>query len=97
MNIIIYVVIASQMWLMGRLLPILVGNCVPIDNERWLNYLLLLDIVDILFSRRITDDTPGVLHEYIREHHTRFASLYPTQSIIPKMHYLIHAPRIMME
>lgn len=85
------------MWLMGRLLPILVGSCIPDDDLKWKNYLLLLDIVDILFSRRITDDMPGVLHDYIREHHTSFTELYPTESVTPKMHFLVHTPRIMME
>ena len=85
------------MWLFGRLLPILIGSSVPEDNERWQNFLLLLDIVDIMFARRITDDTPGVLHHKIEEHHTNFTVLYPDQSVIPKMHFLVHAPRIMME
>ncbi len=85
------------MWLLGRLLPLLVGRYIPEADKYWKNYLLLLDIVDVLFSRRITDDTPGVLHELLREHHSDFATLYPSESIIPKMHYLIHTPRIMME
>lgn len=85
------------MWLLGRLLPIIVGKCVPKNDKKWLNYLLLLDITDILFARRITEDTPGVLHAYIFEHHTNFTQLYPMESVIPKMHYIIHAPRLMME
>lgn len=94
-NLIIF--LASQMWLLGHLLPLMVGKFVPMSDQKWNNYLLLLDIVDLLFARRITEDTPGVLHEYIKEHHTNFAQLYPTESIIPKMHYIIHAPRLMME
>lgn len=85
------------MWLLGRLLPIMVGKYVPPDNAKWKNFLLLLDIVDLLFSRRITEDTPGILHQMIKEHHTDFKYLYPTQSVIPKMHFIVHAPRIMME
>ena len=38
---------------------------------------MLLDIVDIMFARRITDDTPGA---QIEEHHTNFTLLYPDQS-----------------
>ena len=84
---------ASQMWLLGRLLPILVGQYIP---EHWCNYLLLLDIVDIMFARRITEDTPGVLHHLIEEHHSNFTRLYPERSVIPKMHFMIHVPRIML-
>lgn len=88
---------ASQMWLLGRLLPILIGSTVPHHNEKWQNYLILLDILDLLFAKRITEDTPGILHELITEHHTNFRQLYPDESITPKMHFLIHTPRIMME
>ena len=87
---------ASQMWLLGRLLPILVGQYVPEDDEHWSNYLLLLDIVDIMFARRITEDTPGYLHQLIEEHHSNFTRLYPEYSVIPKMHFMIHVPRIML-
>ena len=87
---------ASQMWLLGRLLPILVGQYVPEDDEHWCNYLLLLDIVDIMFFRRITEDTPGYLYQLVEEHHSNFTQLYPEYSVIPKMHFMIHVPRIML-
>ena len=48
--------------------------------------LSLIDIMDILFARWITDDTPGVLHELIKYHLTTF---YPNQTVIPKMHLLV--------
>ena len=85
------------MWLLGRLLPIVVGSYVLQDDEKWSNFLLLLDIVDTLFARRITEDTPGVLHCLIEEHHTNFTELYPHQSVLPKMHFMVHTPRTMME
>lgn len=85
------------MWLLGRLLPILIGSSVPEGDEKWQNFLLLLDMVEILFARQITEDTPGVLHQLIEEHHTNFTRLYPDQSVIPKMHFLVHTPRIMNE
>ena len=73
------------MWLLGRLLPILVGQYVPEDDEHWCNYLLLLNIVDIMFSRRITEDTPGYLYQLIEKHHSNFTQLYPEYSVIPKI------------
>ena len=57
----VFIMTASQMWLLGRLLPILIGNAVPPHNERWQNYLLLLDIVSLLFARRITEDTSTMM------------------------------------
>ena len=40
---------------------------------------LLLDIVDIMFARIITEDTPGYLHQMIEEHHSNFTQIlsYP--------------------
>ena len=66
------------------------------EDDNWRNFLLLLEIVDILFARRITGDVPGVLHDLILEHHRKFVQLYPNETVIPKMHFLIHSPRIMM-
>ena len=93
----LFKLLASQMWLLGRLLPVMLGAYIPEDDKRWQNYLLLLKIVDILFARRITEDVPGVLNEYVCEHHSNFVQLYPHESVIPKIHFLIHAARIMMK
>ena len=87
--------LASQMWLLGRLLPIMVGNKIPQDDERWENYLMMVEITDHLFAPRHTADDVGYLEHLIQLHHSQFAELYPTNSIIPKMHYIVHMPRIM--
>ena len=42
--------LASQMWLLGRLLPVMIGHFVPDVDIFWKNYLLLLKIMDYLFS-----------------------------------------------
>ena len=41
-------VLAAQMWLLGRLLPLMIGDRVPSSDEFWINYLDMLEIVDIL-------------------------------------------------
>lgn len=41
---------ASQMWLLSRLLPVMIGHKIPESDSHWLNYLLLLRITDYLFS-----------------------------------------------
>ena len=38
------------MWLLGRLLPLMCGEGVPEEDEHWQNYLLLLKIMNYLFS-----------------------------------------------
>ena len=47
---------ASQMWCLGRFLPILIGDLVPEEHCYWENFLTLLDIVNELFAPITTTD-----------------------------------------
>ena len=44
------------MWLLGRILPLVIGEHVSENDERWLLYLQLMDIVDILFASTTSED-----------------------------------------
>ncbi|EDO36381.1 predicted protein [Nematostella vectensis] len=68
------------------------GSCIPGDDEKWQLFIILLEIVSIIFSEVITKDKAAHLRDLITDHHTRFATLYPECSIIPKMHYILHYP-----
>lgn len=57
-------IVASQMWLLGRLLPHMIGHWIPRDNEHWLLYLLLLEIVDILLAPEVQIEDIAVLSTY---------------------------------
>ena len=85
------------MWLLARILPLLVGDCVPDDDERWENFLTLMEIVDRLFCPRLTEDDATYLRWLISDHHNDFVSLYPDMSVIPKMHFMIHMPRLIVQ
>lgn len=80
------------MWCLGRLLPFMIGDIIPTDDEHWLNFLALLMIIDYVFAPVISPDIVGFLHDKIRSHHEAFQQLYPECSIIPKLHYMIHIP-----
>lgn len=80
------------MWCLAKFLPLMIGNMVPEDDERWELFCLLLEIVDIVFSPNSTVNSIGVLEGLIDDHHSKFCRLYPGRSIIPKMHYLVHYP-----
>ena len=41
--------LASQMWLSGRILPLIIGEFVPEEDQRWDLYLRMMEIVDLLF------------------------------------------------
>lgn len=85
------------MWMLGRFLPLMIGADIPADDEHWMNFSLLLRIMQYLFAPRLSEDDLAVLQEMIMDHHHQFVSLYPTHSIIPKLHYLIHMPRLIYE
>ena len=88
---------AAQMKLLGYLLPMIVGDLVPEDDERWLLFLKLMDIVAILFSPKIVEDDAAYLSALIKDHHEEFRILYPYRNIIPKMHFMVHMPRLILK
>ena len=74
----------------------LVGDRVP-DDERWDNFLVLMEIVDHLFCPQVTEDQAAYVAALISDHHQDFCELYPDHSIIPKMHFMVHMPRLMIQ
>lgn len=88
--------IASQMWLLGWILPLVIGEYVPKNDEHWRLYLQMMDIVDVLFAPSTSDDYAAYVTTLISDHHHDFCRLYPLSSIIPKMHFMVHMPRMMI-
>ncbi|XP_015773170.1 PREDICTED: uncharacterized protein LOC107351398 [Acropora digitifera] len=88
---------ANQMWCLGLHLPLIVGNLVPEDDEHWQHYCALLQIVRIIFSPVINREQIPYLQVLIQEFLEKFKDLYPQCSIIPKMHYMVHMPRTMLQ
>lgn len=91
------IISAAQMWLLCRILPLAIGDLIPDDDDRWENFLRMREITDMLFSPCITSDDAAYLETLIHDHHEQFSQLYPEWNIIPKMHFLIHAPRLLIE
>ena len=73
----------------------MIGHFVSEDDEHWLHYIELLDIVDLIFSPTLHPNTPGYLEVIIKENLEKFVALYGAASILPKMHFLIHVPRLL--
>ena len=85
---------ASQMWCLARLLPLYIGEHIPVGDPHWENFLLLLTIVDYCLAPLVSEDWAAYLHEIIDVHHKEFKVLYPSFRLTPKMHYIIHYPEI---
>ncbi len=80
------------MWLLGRSLPLMVGQYVPEGDEHWECFLTLLRITTIATSVEVTPDDIAILSFLIEDYLVRFNSLYPG-CITPKLHYLHHLPQ----
>ncbi len=48
--------VASQMWLLGRMIPPMLGHLIPEDDQRWMNLTLLLRILQQLLAQSVTVD-----------------------------------------
>lgn len=75
-----------------RNLPLIFGDVVPEENQNWHLLLLLLQIINIVFSPSVTQGMTVYLKYLIAEHHELFKQLYPRRNLIPKHHYMIHYP-----
>ena len=91
---IIIINLATQMWTLARMLPLMIGHLIPNTDPRWNHYLQLLDIVDLIFSPVICPGIPNHLEILTKENLEEFRQLY-SSPVIPKMHYLIHVPRFL--
>jgi hypothetical protein len=57
--------IARQMWGLEKFHPLVIVSLVTNDGERWLHFLLLLKIVDIVFLPVANLNDLGILEGYI--------------------------------
>ena len=84
------------MGLLGRLMPVLIAEDIPLSDEKWQNFVLLQEIVDLILAPELLEDEVAYLEVLIGEHHRNFRHLYPSQTVTPKMHFMIHVPRLII-
>ena len=56
-----------------------------------------MNIVDLLLSPTTTDDHAAYLATLISDHHHDFCDIYSDASVTPKMHFMVHMPRMMIK
>lgn len=71
----------------------MIGHLIPEDQPNWKHYLEILNILDIVCATVVHTNTPGCLQVLIESSLSTFRDLYPGNSVIPKMHYLLHLPQ----
>ena len=78
------------MWCLARPLPLMIKNLLPIGDQHWDCFLILLQILDYVFALIVSKGIASYLDQLINEHHQLFREIYPDFSIIPKAHYMVH-------
>lgn len=84
---------ASQNWTFLRLLPLIIGPWVPINNPVWLFFLQLKHIVEIILAPAFTIGHIDILNSEIENHLHEFKKLFPHCLLKPKHHYVMHYPQ----
>ena len=83
---------AYHMWMMSHLIPVAIGKFIPEEDEKWLNYIRLLQIQQMCTSPIATPSTVRSLEIVIARHNKYFQEIYPQLSYIQKLHYIVHLP-----
>lgn len=84
---------ASEMMSFVHLLPMMVGDMIPIGDPVWYFFCKLLEIIDLVLSPEFTAETISRLKSSIEEHHKLYISLFE-DTLNPKFHFLLHYPKI---
>lgn len=81
-------------WTLLRLLPLLIGDVVPENDDAWCLILELKDIVELLASSSFTEESLCYLEGKIREHRKLLQVVFPGLRLKPKHHFVEHYPHL---
>ena len=85
------------MWNLAIYLPFFIADKVPEDDCHWECFLFLLEILRYTTAKVTCKPSAMYLASLIEEHHRTFRLYYPSTSLTPKFHYMIHLPRLMLQ
>ncbi|CAG2253599.1 unnamed protein product [Mytilus edulis] len=83
---------ASQMWCFFRLLPLMIGECVPLDDPKWETILMLYDVVFYVCAPALRPCHTEYLKELIEDFLESFLREFPNETLKPKFHFMLHYP-----
>lgn len=87
---------ASEKLCFFRFFSLLIGDYVPRDNKAYKVYLALRAVIDIVVAPQVYPDAVAYLKVLIEDFYRGFKKTFPLVKIIPKMHYLVHYPRLLL-
>ena len=88
---------AASMKNLILLLPFMVGHMVPEEDPHWVNFIRFQQIIVLCLSTVASERTYNSLTELIATYLRYFIELYPDSSFTPKMHYLLHFPKQLLQ
>ncbi len=81
-------------WCLIRLLPLMIGHRVPEGNMAWEMLMVLKDVLELVSSRRFTDESLFYLESKLSEHRELLLNAFPDCRLRPKHHYIEHYPHL---
>ena len=87
---------AAQMWNFATYLPLLIGDKIPEDDPMWECHLLLLEITKYCTAQVTSKASAAYVAALIDQPHRTFKQCYPSRPLTPKMHYMVHFPRLLL-
>ncbi|XP_054874290.1 uncharacterized protein LOC118469776 [Amphiprion ocellaris] len=81
---------AMQSWCLLCNMPLIFGDLFQSDDKYWHLLLLLLQIVNIVFSPVLSEGVTIYLKHFIIDHHWLFKQLFPAINLLPKHQFMIH-------
>ena len=78
------------MWTLATILPLLIGDLIPDDQAHWECFLVLLQITKYVTARLTSPSVACYVAALVHQHHDEFKRCYPSVSLTPKFHYMVH-------
>lgn len=87
---------AAQMWCFVRVLPVLVGSRVPVNNRIWECLFSLRDVLFYVCAPALAREHVLLMTDVIEEFHDSYRNCFPDETVKPKFHYTLHYPHLFM-
>ena len=88
---------AAQFRTLLKIMPELLYEVIDFDNRYYNYFLEFVEITQIVCSPVLSVGTSHHLTEIIEMHLKKFQTLFPDASFTPKMHFLVHIPKQILE
>lgn len=81
-------------WALLRLLPLMIGDTVPVNEPSWEILMDLKEIVEIVVSDKVTEEALCYLTCKLSDHRSLVKATFPTFVLKPKHHIIEHYPHL---